>query len=777
MSKTYCYRRSPHTARRRLRAAAALACLLIGPLAVASAPYAGRALDDVLRELSGRGLQLIYNQELVPAQLRVQREPRAGSDVAVLEQVLAEHGLQAQRVGEGIYAIVRKSAPASAAPTVPPATAALEDIVVTASRYSLADDIPDVHTFFTQTEVAALPRFADDALKAVHRLPGAASNGLSGLAHMRGGEENETQVIFDGLALAEPFHLRLLQSPTSVLDERVIEGMDVYAGGFTAEYGDRMSSIIDARSVHPAADAYYELGLSSVHVNGLAAQRFDDDRGQWLAAVRASNLDLTADMINFDLGEPRYFDAFGRLDYALSGDTRGSLHVLASQDRVDVTNKPGTETAEARYQNFYAWATLEHRYSEQLSGRAVLSYTDVSSERDGVVDDPGNRSGTFDDRRDYDILGLKLDGTWAGERWLHRFGAEVRSLRAIYDYSGTVTFFAGYPFPDSAGSTVVRDLAPHPSGSHYSAYWTSRWRATDRLTAELGLRWDEETYSPDTDNELGPRLNVVYNLSRDTRLRASWGRFQQFQGIEELQVEDGVDEFQPAQRSDHAIIGVEHDFPWGFGMRVEVYRKDYGNLRTRYETLFDPLSLAPELRWDRVAIAPRSGSVDGVEWLLTRKGTGPWSGWLSYAWSRAEDHVDGSDVLRSWDQTNSVQGGVTWADDGWSVTLATSYHTGWPVTPVGIVTGVSGTTVALGPRNGARYADFATVDLRASRDFDLGLGSLNVYAGVTNAFDRKNPCCVDYEFEAEDGGGILVEREFRNWLPLVPEFGVLWKFQ
>lgn len=756
------------------RAAVAVAALLACVDSYAGAPYAGRALDDVLRDLQNQGLQLIYNLDLVSPQLRVGREPRPGPAASVLDQVLAEHGLRAEGVGPGIYAVVRASEATPAADDSPGAAAPIEDVVVTASRYSLAADTPDVHTFLTQAEVAALPRFADDALKAVHRLPGAASNGLSGLAHIRGGEENETQVILDGLSLYEPFHLRLLNSPVSLLDERVVAGMDVYAGGFTAEYGDRMSAIIDVRSVHPAADEHYELAASNFHFSGLAARRFGDGRGQWLAAVRTSNLDLTSDMIDFNLGEPRYFDAYGRLDYALGDATSGSLHVLAAKDHVDVTNKPGTETAEAQYQNFYAWATLEHRYTPQLSGRALLSFTAVSSQRDGVVDDPGRREGEFDDRRDYDVLGLKLDGTWSGERWLHRFGLEARALRAKYDYTGNIDFFAGYPFPDSAAAAVARDLTPRPRGSHYSAYLTSRFRATDRLTAELGLRWDEETYSPDADTELGPRLNFVYNLSPVTRVRASWGRYQQFQGIEELQVEDGVDTFQPAQRSDHAILGLEHDFPRGFALRVEAYRKDYGQPRIRYESLFDPLSLAPELRWDRIAIAPRAARADGLEWLLTRRGDGPWSGWFSYAWSRARDRVGGELVRRSWDQSDNVQAGLTWADSGWSVTLAGSYHTGWPVTPVRIAGG--GSTVTLGPRNASRYADFATVDLRASREFALGRSTLSVYAEVTNALDRRNPCCTDYEFEAEDGG-VVVDRELRNWLPLVPALGVLWKFE
>lgn len=771
---------SPRPLGRRIRRQAlAVACLLASFAASAGPPYAGRPLDEVLHEFAARGLQLIYNQQVVPPGLRIVHEPQPGTDLAVLAQLLAEQGLEAKRVGDRVYAIVHGGGhPAASAPAAVPvrATAVLEDVVVTASRYSLAAASPDVHTFLTPTEVAAMPRFADDALKAVHRLPGAASNGLSGLAHMRGGEENETQVIFDGLPLYEPFHLRLLQNPTSVLDERVLDGLDVYAGGFTAEYGDRMSAIIDARSVEPTEDARYELGVSSFHTNALAARRFDAGRGQWLVALRRSNLDLTADRIHFNLGEPRYFDAFSRIDYAFSDSTRGSLHLLAASDSVRVTSPGGAETADATYSNLYAWATLEHEWTPRLAGRVLVSFTDVSSERDGVVDEPGRRLGRFDDRRDYDVVGLKLDASYSGDRWLSRFGAEVRSLRAAYDYTGAVAFFAGYPFPDSPATAIYRSLAPEPAGQHYAAYVTSRFRPVDAVTAEIGLRWDEETYSPDVDNEFGPRVNVVWNLDAATRLRASWGRYQQFQGIEELQVEDGVDEFQRAQRSDHTILGLEHDFSGGLALRIEAYRKNYGQPRTRYESLFDPLSLAPELRWDRVAIAPGSASAQGAELLLTRKGAGPWSGWFSYAWSQVEDDQHGRDTVRSWDQKHSVQGGVTWADRGWQVTVAGGYHTGWPVTPVQMVPTTSGSTVVVGPRNASRYADFATLDVRASRDFELQRGTLNLFAEVTNALDRQNPCCVDYEFESDAGGNVVIDRDYRHWLPLVPALGLLWKF-
>ena len=755
-----------------------LACLGVSAVQ-AAAPYSGRAVDAVLDELAAAAnVQLVYTSAVVPATATVATEPSAGPALEAIAQVLTPLGLQLQRIEGRVYSIVPAKESKDTAASAPPPSAtglrgeSIDAIVVTASRYSLASDVPEVHAFLSQDELEALPRLAEDALKAVHRLPGAASNGLAGLAHMRGGDANETQVLLDGLPLYEPFHLRLLQSPSSVLDERIVDGLDVYAGGFTSEYGDRMSAIIDMRSLRPEAAAYYELGLSVMHTNALASHKFADGRGQWLASIRRSNLGEVASILDSDLGEPKYVDGFGRVDYEWSPATRGSLHVLLASDHAEITNPAGTEQAVAEYSNAYVWGTLTHDWSARLSTTALVSFTDVSAERNAEVFEPGSRVGTVDDERDYDVLGLKLDASYTTDRWLQRAGIDVRRLDATYDYAGSVDFAPDYPYPGAGAQDISRTLEPEPSGEHFAAYYTLRGKLTDSLTAEAGLRWDEETYGADSDDQFGPRVNLAWRASDRTRLLVSWGRYQQYQGIEELPVEDGVDEFARAQSADHLILGLEQDLSPGYSLRVEAYRKHYNDLRTRYESLYDPLSLAPELRWDRVAISPSSALAEGGELLLTRKPVDAWSGWFGYAWSRVTDDVDGGDVTRSWDQTHTLNAGVLWSSGPWQATLAAQFHTGWPVTPIALDTQGN---VVQGRRNGARYGDYGSVDARLSYEWTLSRGTLTVHGEVTNAFDRRNPCCTDIEYDVVDGTPTL-DRELRHWLPLVPSVGMLWKF-
>ena len=81
-----------------------------------------------------------------------------------------------------------------------------------------------------------------------------------------------------------------------------------------------------------------------------------------------------------------------------------------------------------------------------------------------------------------------------------------------------------------------------------------------------------------------------------------------------------------------------------------------------------------------------------------------------------------------------------------------------------------------GPRNATRLESFASIDARVSRNFALPRGTLNVFAEVTNLLNRANHCCTDFEFGPDGAGGVELTHEYRDWLPLIPNVGVLWTF-
>jgi outer membrane receptor protein involved in Fe transport len=755
-----------------------LACTLLAATASAQ-ELRGRRVSDVLDELRSAGLTFIYNTRILPNDLRIETEPRAREGLALAREILAASGLSLSQVAPGVFAVV--AAPAqraadSAAGSEP--VAPVEEIVVQTSRYRLASDEVAQRTFLTQEQVKNMPRLADETLRAVQRLPGTTTNGFSSIGSVRGGEPHETAIVLDGLRLYEPFHLKNFLSPVSLLDSRLIDGIEFYSGGFPVDYGDRMSAIIDATTVRPAEPRYFEVGLNLFHASALASTQFAGGRGHALLSARRSNIGDLADLSENDFGKPQYSDGFGRVDYAFSDGTRAAFEALVSSDTIDALEQSGQETAHAKYRNIYAWATLDHEWRDGASSRLIASYTDLENRRQGEVNEPGVRTAHVRDERLFRIVGVRLENDFAAGMLEHRFGAEVRRLWGDYDYSSEVHTQPGVPFPGSPGFDTARSTSPSPEGYESSGYWDVRARLGERWDLQGGVRIDTQTYDGSDDGEQwSPRLSVLYTLSPQTHLRASLGRFVQFQGINELQVEDGIDTFYPAQHANHAILGFDHSFASGLDLRVEAFRKDYRQINPRFENMFDPLVLLPEAEFDRVRIAPQSARATGVELMLQLRPRGSWSGWLSYSWSRAEDRVDGEDVPRSWDQRHAVNLGIVWSKGPWSATLIDSFHTGWPTTELAVTGTESGNPqLVLAGRNRARLGDYNSLDLRVTRTFALARGALDVFIEVSNATQRANECCVHYDVTQNADGSLNYTRDVDTWLPLVPSVGVLWRY-
>ena len=85
--------------------------------------------------------------------------------------------------------------------------------------------------------------------------------------------------------------------------------------------------------------------------------------------------------------------------------------------------------------------------------------------------------------------------------------------------------------------------------------------------------------------------------------------------------------------------------------------------------------MLPELKPDRILIAPDSALAEGAEFSLQYE-SGEFSGWLGYTHSRVLDRVDGEWLHRSWDQRDYASGGLSWRGDRWEASLAATWHRG-----------------------------------------------------------------------------------------------------
>ena len=665
-------------------------------------------------------------------------------------------------------------------PAVPP----LEELMVGASRYDMTGDFQHSNAYFTRAEVEHLSDLGGDPVRAVHRLPGAAAGGVSARSHVRGGDHDEMIYLLDGMRLTDPFHARDFQSVFSTIDHRAISSIQVYSGGFPATYGDSLSGVMLIEPRAPDAGLHHELGLSTLSASALTSGTFNEGQGEWLASIRRGTVDLLLDP---QRGEPVYGSLYGHLGFQLGKRSKVSINGLASEDdilAIVADDAEEQERARSDTENGQIWIKLETDWTDKLRSETLISSARFTNARQGIEDDPAEIVGYVDDMRTLDVHGLKQDWAWLlSDRHVMNWGFEVERLSAAYRYASSVDLFGFSASFDGVSSSVRRNITMFPTSRTYSLHVSDRISFGSSAVAEFGLRWDKQTHLPTerNENQLSPRLSFLYQLGPRSNLRASWGRYFQSQGLLQLQVEDGVREFFPAQSAKHYIVSLEHRLRNDLVFRVETYRKTLSDLRPRYENLFNSLSLLPELQPDRVRIAPERAESTGVEVLVSRDTLRPLSWWASYTLSRVDDVVTGREIPRSWDQRHRLAAGVAWSGEKWVFSAAANYHTGWPETELFLITAPSpaGTPQMVtvpGERNALRFGSYSRVDLRAERSMDTATGRFRFFVETTNLLERTNQCCVDYEFEHSADGTPFLERDVGRGLPRVISAGVRWEF-
>jgi len=746
--------------------------------------WMGEPLSAYLDALNRAGEKIVYTSDLVTGSMLLETEPDSDNPAAALADLLAPFGLAARPGPSGSLLIVRgdlppERTPAAAAviePKVP-----IPEIVVTSSLHRLEYADGTTHTYLDRELATRMPTTADEAVRLTSRLPGTANGGVSARNHIRGGELNEVLFLFDGVRLYEPYHLKDFQTIATIVNSSVIGGMDFYTGAYPAHYGDRMSGVLAIDMLEPDLSWQTELALSffnaSVQSSGILG---DEGQGEWLLSARRGNLDLVADVIDPEFGSPSYHDVLGHLGWNFGARAEISANVLVSDDRITLNDVDRGESAGASYTNHVGWLKWRAAWTQTLSSETLFASSDITNRRNGTLALPGIVSGRLNEYREFNVLQLRQDWRWVpADDWMLRFGLDLKDLDAQYSFDSERTISAPFDTILDNETSTSRDFERAPAGRQYATYGELRWRFARRWTADIGLRWDRQTYtSAEDDRQYSPRLSVLYQPGEATEIRLGWGQFYQAQEINELQLPDGIENFFPAQRAEHFVLNIQHAFRGGLDASLSIYRKSFRALRPRFENVFNSLTLLPEIQFDRVLIDPLGAEAIGIELLLTQ-GTADedllW--WVGYSWAETEDEMRDGQVKRSWDQTHTLKAGASFRWGRWDFSAAAEVHTGWPgtfMTGENIINpdGSTGLLLDVTGRNSVRYSVFHALDVRVSRDIEVKRGELTAFLEVSNLYDRANPCCVEYSLAAD---GSLASRE-AQWLPLVPSLGVIWRF-
>ena len=661
----------------------------------------------------------------------------------------------------------------------------LREIVVTPGHFSIMKEMPSSRQVLTKENLQNISLFGGDVHRSMTRLPGVTGNDFSAKFAIRGGGTEEILVLFDGIELYDPFHLKDIGGGVlSIIDMEAIGSIELLTGGFTANFGDKMSGVFNVNSSISSAQANRtSIGISLLNSRFFSQWQTLDKKGQFIISARRGYLDLLMKMTgNGNTFSPSYVDLLGIYNRRLSSKFSLSSHILYAGDNLKFEDK-NSNKANNGYKNFYTWFTLNSALSKKIFFTSLLSGGIINHDRNATVFYyDGNINKIASDQRGFYFAGFKQD--WSIEflnNFYVRFGIDAKTYQAKYDYHKNI-----FDRTITASDTVIDiETTSHylkPNGNEVNFYLSQRLRLLTHLTMEVGYRYDQQSFTKD--KSWSPRINVVYSIGRQTSLKGGWGNFYQSQAIHELYVVDNITRFFPKELAEHRVVGLEHQFINGIDLRIEAYQKILKDIRPKFINLIGTLDIFPEISGDRTLEGPDYGEANGIELYLKQDIGIHYSWWFSYGFSEAKDWIVNRFVYRPFDQKHTVDLNFNIKPHPkWQVNVAWQFHSGWPYTKMYLE---QQTDVPMGqpPQfilvpnllRENRLSNYHRLDLRISRFFELSKGKMNIFIELINAYNQKNIKTVDYKIVTDDRGNTMLEKLNYYWLPIMPSAGISWEF-
>ena len=655
-----------------------------------------------------------------------------------------------------------------------PQTVELQEVVVTEERMERKENIQASRVKLNLRQMKGVPQIGEaDLFRALHALPGVLTETefSTGLI-IRGGNSDQNLILLDGITVYNPSHLGGFFS-NFILD--AVKEADLLKGGFNAEYGGRLSAVLNVRSREGNRKKFE--GKASVSL--ISAQTTLEgpagEKGAWLVSGRRTYFDKVFQ--GTELYFPYYFyDVQGHIFQDITKNDRISLSWYTGRDDLfweDFLLK-------GRWENKTVSLNYRKLFSETLVSHWVLAKS-----RFDILFGLGGGSGI--NEVDYiDDFTFRSDWTWfASQEAQFRFGTEVKGLDFQYSAS----------YLDSA--IFMSQQSPVEA----AAYVKMKWWPSAVFMLEPGLRVGYYDNHPEK-WYFDPRLGIKYLLTEDRYLNFSLGIYHQF--METIQ-----DDFYPKIMDawfavDYSVTpasavqvtaGYEEYFGAAWRVQVEAYYKTMNNMLTFVESR----STVDEIISDE-SLADLVDEGDGYAYgaeLFLHKEIGRLNGWVAYAHSISRKQFGGKEYYTNWDRRHvfNILGNYR-ISRKWDANLKWTYQTGQPYTPIlgYFIEVLPGDPEPFyrpipGGRNSSRYEPFHRMDVGIVRHFKLFGTPGEFFIQVVNAYWQKNIFRYIYQWGntyngIDDDGDELIDEDDEgtpkrvriNGLPILPTIGVSFAF-
>ncbi len=683
------------------------------------------------------------------------------------------------------------TAEAVADPNPPAGNPIVLDRVVVSDHLDRAreDIVPDLGAtsfLFDAQQLQNLPRGANAGFNEILlRAPGVAEDSAAnGDLHVRG-EHGNLQYRINNVLLPEGITGFGLE-----LDPRFVSRVQLITGSLPAQYGFRTAGVVEIKTKSGAFDSGGETGLfagsdatlrpsfeasgTSGRVSYFADASYDHD------TIGIENPTRSASPIHDHTDQGKAFAYISRL---LTDTSRVSAIASVSTSRFQVPDTPGLAAGTSpdgspwlpgsfdsakldenqREQNAYGVVALQKSAGAWNGQASVFGRSSaVHFVPDPVGDLYFNGVASDVDRR-LSSAGLQADGSYAlsGPHTL-RAGAFLLAESVTADTATRVFPVNAGGDPTGAPFTIADATKLH--GGFGGVYAQDEWRLGSRVTVNFGARFDVFRSGFDDEDQLSPRLNLIYQPTATTTLHGGYARYftpppvenvsagtvREFAGTSNAAPSNRDDPVR-AERADYFDAGISQKLGAGWQLGLDGYAKQARNQLD--DGLFGQTLILSAFNYAR-------GEVHGLE-FSTSYSRGGFSAFANLAdsiakgrdWTSAQFLFDPADlayVQQHWiyldhDQqiTGSAGAAYLWRHSGGSTRFYgdTLYGTGLRTD----ATAPDGSNIP----NGGNVPAHLIFDLGVEESFALAGGH-----ALKLRFDAVN--LTDKIYELRDGSGVGV---------------------
>jgi hypothetical protein len=594
-----------------------------------------------------------------------------------------------------------------------------------------------------------------DILKTIQLLPGIApvGEGNSGF-YVRGGASDQNLILLDEATVFNASHLLGF---FSVFNSDAIKDVTVYKGNEPAEYGGRLSSVVDIK-MNDGNDKRFSvsggIGLidSRLSVEGPIVK----DNGSFSFSARRTYADLFTALSKDTMvkGAKLYFyDLNAKADYKINDNNRIYISGYLGKDVLGITSF-GLD-----WGNSVATFRWNHLFTQKLFSNTSLIYSNYSY---NVGINTGNQINIVSNIRD---VGIKQDFQY----YISPDTKLKAGLNSTYYQfvPGTITT------PDSTFNLINKYCWEN------ALYISNELKLTDKLKTEYGLRltsfsvlgpgsfytYDSQGNPVDTANyssgkfirtyfNLEPRLEFTYLLPGNSSVKGSYDRnVQNIHLITNSTSANPTSLWLPSslnvkpEIADQVSLGYYRNFENNlYEFSAEVYYKNIQNqidYKNGAQLNFNQ-NVESQLLFGK-------GRAYGIE-FFARKNAGKFTGWLSYTLSRAEQKFDqinnGLYYPSTQDRTHDISlVGIYNFSTKWIFSSTWVYYTGNAVTFPSGKYGLDGVVLNYyTERNGYRMPPYHRLDLSATRIIKKTATKESSWTfSLYNAYDRYNAYSISFK--------------------------------